>query len=303
MHWWDIVKLLVIVRKQLILIFTLSTYMLAVYYFFVYSKILIWLMFAVLFFILAHYFIIELKKTAISNLILIILAATVLLLAYIGIDNIFYTLWVIIFNIWVLFLFLDIYEEAYNRIEISSWKLFTMGSKMFSLILSLTFAFSFLWTYRTFNLTCNQIYDSIQKTSEFLSRYFDKEIPSFNKDVKVKEIISNIKPQETTVFTGIKLKYFFDPNFIKQAVVNQIVSNKKILDKSICEIIVSNIKEKYTKPWFQFTVMFLIFLLFYPLIRVVIFILAIVNWLMFQLAKFAKIYKYKKVVEEVEILE
>jgi len=78
--------------------------------------------------------------------------------------------------------------------------------------------------------------------------HFNKEIPSFDKDVKIKQIISNIKPQETPMFTGIKLKHFFDPNFIKQAIVNQIVSNKKILDKSICEIIVSNIKEKYTKP-------------------------------------------------------
>jgi hypothetical protein len=76
-------------------------------------------------------------------------------------------------------------------------------------------------------------------------------------------------------------------DFWKNVLVNQIMENKKILDKNICQIIVSNIKEKYSKPGFQFTVMFLLFLLFYPFIRLFLYILAIINFFMFKLMNWA----------------
>jgi len=307
MKWENVVKYLIFIRKQLVLIFTLAFYMLTVYYFFIQPKILIALVFAIFFFASAHYFVIELKKTDIWNLMILIalvVIANVLFLAYLGLDNIFYTLGLVVLHLGILFLFLDIYEEVYNRIVINSWKIFTMWARMFSLTLSLTFALSFLGTYRTFNLTCDQIYDFIQKTSKVAANYFDMHLPTIKKDVKLKEVISkiwswNVQPQ----FTGLKLSYLVKPDFWKSVVVNQIMENKKILDKNICQIIVSNIKEKYNRPGFQFTVMFLIFMLFYPLIRLVIFVLALINWIMFQLARFAKIYRYKKVVEEVEMIE
>ena len=205
------------------------------------------------------------------------------------------------------FLFYDIYDEVYNRVVINSWKVFTMGAKMFSLTLSLVFALAFLGTYRTFNLTCDKIYKWIQKASTFAANYLDIKLPQIKKDVKVKDIISKI-PQENTGNIGltwnkISLSTVLNINFWKNAVINQIMENKKILDKNICQIIVSNIREKYNKPWFQFVVMFLIFMLFYPIIRIVIFILAGINWLMFQLSRLAGIYKYTKVVEEVELIE
>jgi len=307
MKWENIVKYLVFFRKQLVLIFTLSFYMLAVYYFFIQPKILIALIFTILFFVFTHYFIIELKKTDIWNLIVlvtIVVIANILLLGYLWTDNIFYTLGLVTLHLGILFLFWDIYEEVYNRITINSWKIFTMWARMFSLILSLTFALSFLGTYRSFNLTCNQIYDLIQKTSKIAINYFDIHLPIIKKDLQLREIIPNawtwnIQPQ----FTGIKLNYLVKPDFWKFIIINQIVKNKRNLDKSICQIIVINIKEKYNKPWFQFTVMFLIFMLFYPLIRLIIFILAIINWIIFQLARLAKIYNYKKIIEEVEMIE
>jgi len=109
-----------------------------------------------------------------------------------GLNNLFYAIGLVVFHIGVLFLFLDIYNEVYNRVVINSWKIFTMGARMFSLILSLVFALSFLGTYRTFNLTCDQIYDFVQKSSKIAANYFDIKLPQLKKDVKVKEVIGNI---------------------------------------------------------------------------------------------------------------
>jgi len=281
--------------------------MLSVCYFFINSKILIWLVFSVFFFILAHYFIIESKKSDIWNLIISIWVACLLVLFLSGFNNFFYVAGIVIFHLAIIFLFYDIYDEVYNRVVINSWKVFTMGAKMFSLTLSLVFALAFLGTYRTFNLTCDKIYKWIQKASTFAANYLDIKLPQIKKNVKVKDIISKI-PKENTgniilTWNKISLSTVLNINFWKNAVINQIMENKKILDKNICQIIVSNIREKYNKPWFQFVVMFLIFMLFYPIIRIVIFILAGINWLMFQLSRLAGIYKYTKVVEEVEVIE
>jgi hypothetical protein len=70
MTWDKIVKKLIFLRKQLVLIFTLSFYFLSIYYFFIDPKILIGLVFAIFFFVLAHYFMIEIKKADVSNIII-----------------------------------------------------------------------------------------------------------------------------------------------------------------------------------------------------------------------------------------
>jgi len=293
-----------VLRKYLVLMFTFAFYMLSIYYFFVDPKILIGLIFAIMFFAVSHYFIIELRKTEIWNLILSIVVLTILVLFIVWFDNFFYTIWIILFHLSIIFLFFDVYEEVYNRIVINSWKLFTMWVKMFSLTLSAVFAFSFLWTYRSFNLTCDQIYDFVKKASQMSANYFWVQLPQV-KDVKLKEVVNKIQPMTGEVLTWKKLSLneALSVSFWKNAVVNQIMENKKLLDKNICQIIVWNIKKMYNKPWFQFSVMFLIFLLFYPLIRLFTFVLAFLNFLMFQLAKWARIYKYTKVLEEVEVLE
>lgn len=294
-------------KKYLVFMFTISFYMLSIYYFFINPKILIWLVFSIFFFILAHYFIIESKKSDIWNLIISILVACLLVLFLSGFDNFFYVAGIVIFHLAIIFLFYDVYDEAYNRIVINSWKLFTMWWKMFSLTISLVFALSFLWTYRTFNLTCDKIYTGIQKASTFAANYFDIKLPKLSKDVKVKDVISKIGSTSSwnVVFTWnrIWLSQALSFSFWKNVVINQIMANKKILDKNICQIIVSNIREKYNKPGFQFVVMFLIFMLFYPIVRVVILLLAVINWFMFQLSRLAWIYKYVKIVEEVEMIE
>ena len=299
-------KWLKILKKYLVFMFTISFYFLTIYYFFINPLILIGLVFSIFFFILAHYFIIESKKSDIWNLIITVLVSCLLVLFWTWFNNFFYVVWIIIFHLAIIFLFYDVYDEAYNRIIINSWKLFTMWWKMFSLTISLVFAFAFLWTYRTFNLTCDKIYKWIQNASTLAANYFDIKLPKISKDVKVKDVISKIAKNNTWVvltWNKISLSEALNVNFWKNIVIKQIMENKKILDKNICQIIVSNIKEKYNKPGFQFVVLFLIFMLFYPIVRVVILILSFVNWIMFQLSRLAWIYKINKVLEEVEIIE
>jgi len=300
-------KIIHIIRKYGVVIFSLSFYMLSIYYFFFWKIILWWLLFAILFFIFAHYFIVELKKIEITNLLFIVIVAMIFEFFLVWFDNFFYIVWILLFNLSVFFLFYDIYDEVYNRILINSYKVFTMWVKMYSLILSLVFAVSFLWTYRTFNLTCNKIYNWIHTISSYTLATFWVNIPNV-KHTKVSDIVKNVNTNNLswnmlTWVNNIKLSSMTNVLFWKNAVINQIVDNKKNLDKNICSLVVWQIKKKYNKPGFQFAVLFFMFLLFYPFIRIILYILAFINFVYFKFMNWVWLYKFKKIVEEVEIIE
>jgi len=301
---WKILNTIHIFRKYFIVIFTLSFYMLSIYYFFFDANILLGLLFSIFFFLFSHFFLIELKKIDITNLLLIIVVSSLFELFLVWFDNFFYVIWVLLFNISVFFLVRDIYEEIYNRIRINSYKLFTMWIKIYSLILSLVFAVSFLWTYRTFNLTCDDIYSWIKKVSNYALQNFWLHIPEV-KDTKLSDVVNHIDTTSKVLSwnVNIKLSSALEVSFWKNMIINQILDNKKLLDKNICSIIVWQIKEKYNKPWFQFTVMFLIFLLFYPFVKLILYVLAIINLIIFKILNLCKVYSFKKEVEDVEIIE
>jgi len=245
---WKILNIVHIFRRYFIVIFTLSFYMISIYYFFFDANILLGLLFAILFFLFAHFFLVELKKIDITNLLLIVIVSTLFELFLVGFDNFFYVIWNLLFNSSVFFLFWDIYEEIYNRIQISSYKVFTMWIKMYSLILSLVFAVSFLWTYRTFNLTCDNIYSWMRKVSNYALSNFWLKIPEI-KETKVSDMVKKVDTIPLTWETNIKLSSVLKVSFWKNVLIKQILDNKKILDKNICSLVVWQIKEKYNKPW------------------------------------------------------
>ena len=337
------VALAYFMRKQFVIGFTIAFYILSIYFLFFTPNLIWWLVFAVFFFSFVHFFVIEIRKADISSILLIIIVATILEVMINGFSNFFYVLWIWFFNLAVFFLIWDIYDEVYNRIEISSYKVFTMWVKMYSLLLSATFALSFLWTYRSFNLTCDEIYKKVNSASKFVMRNFWVEIPKIKKDTKIKDVINGLKEekiswnwnisnlswkvltnlsgsnnvllswntvnqkvsdnQEFKWIENVKFSDLIKLKFWKNIIINQIMENKKILDKSLCKTIVQNIKEKYTNPHFQITVIFLIFLLFYPFIRVFLYILSVINFIWFKMMNWVKIYQFKTIVEDVESIE
>ncbi len=322
-------------KRYLTIIFTISFYVLSVYFFFFDEKIVLWLLFSILFFLFAHYFIIELKKTQEVNLLLIVWITTLFLLFINWFDNFFYVLWIILFNIWVFFLLSTIYDEIYNRINISSYKLFTRWIKIYTLFLSLTFAVAFLWTYRTFDLTCNQISSSTSQFSNYTMEMFWFSTQSIW-ETNIQDVVDYIWKNNWLVnmlswwkldnlswsmltwsnltwenniensfkwVENITFWSFLNTDFYKSIVFNQIMENKQILNDNICELVVWKIKEKYQDPKFQFSVMFLLFVLFYPLIRLALFIFSLINFIFFKLMNLVKIYKFKTVVDDVESIE
>lgn len=348
-------------RKNTIIALTLSSYIVSVYYLFFDAKILWWLLFSILFFVFAHYFVIELRSSQETNMFFVIFIACIFLLILKWFWNIFYAFWIVLFNLAVFFLFWDIWNETYNRIQIGIYKIFTMWVWTYTLFLSSTFALSFLWTYRTFDLTCSQIYNQMSNFSQYAMSHLwfssdqktDKNKqaivnilnPNHIKNASLKDVAEYIWWPSTAWTSGLDTKktvlstswvylswlnlswsiwnvsnsvknwnidfkwidkmtfwILIDIKFRKWIIFNQIMENKQLLNENMCEIVVKNIKSKYELPSFQITVLFLMFMLFYPFIRIFLTILAILNAIAFWLMSLVRIYKFETVSEDVETI-
>lgn len=340
-----------LLRKNILIVITLALYILSIYYFFFDVRILWWLFFSIQFFLFAPYFMIELKNSQSEGVLFIVLISCVFLIILKWFWNIFYSFWIVLFNLAIFFLFLDIWNEVYNRIRISPYKVFTMWIWTFSLFLASTFALSFMWTYRTFDLTCDKIFQQLSNLSQYTLKYFGfSSDPSHIQQAKLKDIAEyiwwpqanlswsnltwNLSLPATNALTWIVTSWaiasgntavvtetdktsngdfkwidhltfesVINIDFRKWIILNQIMENRQLLNENMCELVVSNIKSKYQNSEFQITVLFMMFILFYPFIRIFLFIISIVNLVFFGIMMSLKIYRYRTVSEDVYIIE
>lgn len=80
-------------------------------------------------------------------------------------------------------------------------------------------------------------------------------------------------------------------------------SDKKNVDSWICSYTIEQIASRYEKPSFKFSVITLLFFLLWPFMRIIFFIISVLNLLIFAIARLLKVYKFQYVLEEVEELE
>jgi len=118
-------KFLRFLRKYFVIFLTVFSYISFLYYFFVPTYWLMSSVFALIFFIFLHYFFIELKWYSVVYLIWIIVLSIILELFFIWFSNIWKVLALVTFNLWLIFLILNLDDQVNNRKIISSWWIFT----------------------------------------------------------------------------------------------------------------------------------------------------------------------------------
>gem|GEM_PF-3227600 len=91
-----------------------------------------------------------------------------------------------------------------------------------------------------------------------------------------------------------------DKEFWKAGILNQLVKDKKLVDKTFCQIMIDNISDKYDDPTFKLSVILLLFILFYPFLKLLFFFISFLNYLLFMLLRLARVYKFQRITEEVE---
>lgn len=93
-------------------------------------------------------------------------------------------------------------------------------------------------------------------------------------------------------------KNFWD--ILKLNVFDNFIKDKETLDSKICEFLIQEIKVRYNDPSFKISVVIFMFILFWPFLRIVFFIISFFNLLFFKLLNILRVYKFQTVTDEVE---
>lgn len=101
-------------------------------------------------------------------------------------------------------------------------------------------------------------------------------------------------------YRDFKISYLIDKEFWKTGILNQLVKDKKLVDKTFCQIMIDNISKKYDNPSFKLSVILLLFILFYPFLKLLFLLISFLNFLLFMLLRLVRVYKYQRITEEVE---
>lgn len=84
---------------------------------------------------------------------------------------------------------------------------------------------------------------------------------------------------------------------------NQILSDKKLLNSTVCSYLVDIISSKFATPWFKISVILFMFMIIWPLVSFVFLIVSIFSYLLFKLLLFLKVYNIKVIIQDVEKIE
>jgi hypothetical protein len=295
------------VRRRFVIIsaITILFYWIFIYLLFFLKEVFQSLIFLFLFFLVFHFFFIELKnyKKKYFLIWLFMFSVWESLILWFEIWQYLASLW--IFNIWIIILISDLDIPLKQRISFNTISYFSIWWYLFTITTAITYSFALVWMYSQFPFNCNNLSSASDRIIWIFTQPLEKWID------KVNEIKNNTQQLLQDSLEKIIMKDMpknVDLNisdFIveyKQILIDQVIQDNSSINLWICEYILSEINKRYDKPVFQFSSILLMYLLFYPFLRIIYWIISLIWSVIFQLLFFLKVYKIEKIQKEIEEL-
>lgn len=197
-------------------------------------------------------------------------------------------LWSSLFAIWFLIFFLRDYFSKVRKIHRFAY--FTSWGYIFTLITTIIFGFVVLGMNSKFPFTCDQISTRNQKiiqtsTDPFSLIRENPEEPNFEQNIEDK----------SSLMTSVRWTF-------KVNIREGFVETQKTINTRVCEAIIWQLEIVYQNPVFQIGVIFWIYLLFYGVIRLLVWIVTLIGFSIFRAVKYLGWYPTTTKVEQVEEL-
>ena len=198
-------------------------------------------------------------------------------------------MWLSLFAIWFLLFSLGGYFSKVRKIN---WIVyFTSSGYIFATITSILFWFAVLGMNSQFPFQCEQISWRSKKIIQKSTNPFELNI--FNTPENEAEAESLVD-QETS--SPIKEMW----GQIKSAIREGLVKTQQSISFEICKATLGQLQRVYQKPIFQVGAVFAMYLLFYGVVRLVVWILTIIAYVVFLAIRLFGHYSIEKKLEEVE---
>lgn len=295
------------VRFSVFLILTLWVYMLSIVYLFGLHDIFGSVTCILATFIFFHFLFIDIKKIELQYFIIILIA---LILFEIWLFFIFdreINVWIILSLIaynWAIWaLFFSLWMTSFNSISY-----FTRWWYIFTLFIAITYSIAFVWMFQKFPFTCQWLNDATGKMFEFVEKPFvmlknrDNTKKNYEISKKVSSIIKDINNTDVTNFewsladTNIVEKF----NKFKTNTIDQILADKSEYSDWMCDLLLDEINSIMENNGVKWSVILLSYFLLYGFIRIAIFVVSGIAFIIFKVLYRCKIYKLVQKSEKVD---
>ena len=264
-------------------------------------------------YVFSHFLAIDYRNLKIKYVIFFILFLfTLTLIFFIFFSreiNIWLILSLLIFDISLLILFYSLQSVGFSSISY-----FLRGGYVFTLFITIAYSLTFIWMFKYFPLTCEWLKNASNKLIEFVEKPIIipvKKIQNSISEAKHKQNLDEINTQVGEVLLWFQwVQIFTEPDTVlapvvwkinnwKEETIDQIIEDQKIYSQDVCNMLLNSINEKYMLKELGLSVVMLIYFLLFGFIRLAIFIMSFIWFLIFKLLYWLWVYKIKKIKTEI----
>lgn len=293
------------IRCFIFIILTFWSYALSILYLFGLHDILGSITFVFLTFIFFHFLFIDIKDMNLRYFILLLACLCVLGIPLFIICsrelNARIILSLILFNGAIGMLFYSLEMVDFNSI----WY-FTRWWYIFTLCISIMYSVAFVWMFQSFPFTCQGLDDASGKLFEFVEKPFvmiknrnTEKVESPNKlEENVSTFINNISETQISGWES-ENKLVNKINEFKENTIDQILSDKSEYSEWVCDLLLDEINSILANDWVKWSVILLSYFLLYWFIRIAIFVMSGVAFVIFKILYRCKVYKISETTKKV----
>lgn len=295
------------IRGLIFMILTFWSYVLSIIYLFWLHDILWSITFIFLTFIFFHFLFIDLKNMNLWHFILILACLCAIEIPLFFIlkreinARIILSLLMLNWAIWALF-------YSIEMINFNSIGYFTRWWYIFTLCISIMYSIAFVGMFQSFPFTCQWLDDASSKLFEFVEKPFvmiknrkaeKTDNPnSFEKNVS--NLISNINDVEISSSEWSSENPIINKiNEFKAGTIDQILADKSEYSEWVCDLLLDEINSILANDWVKRSVILLSYLLLYWFIRLAIFVMSGIAFIVFKILYRTKVYKISKTTKKV----
>ncbi len=214
--------------------------------------------------------------------------------------------WIVLL-IWI-FILLQIKQSSLeNKITMQYRTLQYAWVFIFSFFVATFVAIYSYWSFRSIPFSC----EDIQESQDW---FIDMVLSPIRYGNDVFNILEENIRNFLITDVQVALEWFVDIDFtkeesptlfrkIKNTVIMETLEEKRVVDWSICEFMMSLVSEKVKNPWFQYSAIMLMILLLYPFVSITFFLMVVVSYLLFMVLYYTKFWTKHTMSKDVEYLE
>jgi hypothetical protein len=267
------------------------------------------MIYVMILFLFFHFFYLEIRKLPIKYLGLFMFAITLLEFLFIGFSSILLAASMVTINFGVVYLGWLLQGWSYDKIKRDTWSYLNTWWYMFTVFITIGYSLFVLWYYAKFPFTCQDLSDASNRVINIFTRPVAAWVQKIKIDTtdlfntKIKEVVTigqniSLQTKQSTYSTMIQ-KF----NAYKKNLIDQTLKDNTSVNMGICDYILIQLNTIYENPAFKTSVILLMFLIFYGFIRIVLWVMTGIAFVLFKILILSKAYHIKTVLKEVEDIE